>query len=77
MPEAISNTSPLLYLYRIGTIDWLPKLFTELWIPTAVLDELHEGQRKGYDVPAPSNYVWLHVINPRTTPPNGYHSTWG
>lgn len=23
MPEAISNTSPLLYLYRIGILEWL------------------------------------------------------
>ncbi|MEK7329021.1 MAG: DUF3368 domain-containing protein [Chloroflexota bacterium] len=28
MPEAISNTSPLLYLYRIGAMDWLPKMFS-------------------------------------------------
>ncbi|WP_417914024.1 hypothetical protein [Candidatus Electronema sp. JM] len=24
MPEAVSNTSPLLYLHRIGAADWLP-----------------------------------------------------
>lgn len=36
MPEAISNTSPLLYLYRIGVIEWLPALFGEVWIPAAV-----------------------------------------
>jgi predicted nucleic acid-binding protein len=33
MPKAISNTSPLLYLYRVGTIHWLPQLFEEVWIP--------------------------------------------
>jgi hypothetical protein len=27
MPDAISNTSPLLYLHRIGAINWLPRLF--------------------------------------------------
>ena len=27
MPEAISNTSPLLYLYRIEALNWLPELF--------------------------------------------------
>ncbi len=27
MPDAISNTSPLLYLYRIDVFDWLPELF--------------------------------------------------
>jgi hypothetical protein len=68
MSEAISNTSPLFYLYRIGTIDWLPKLFSEIWIPTAVVEELKEGQRKGFDVPDPSNYSWLQVVNPRATP---------
>ena len=26
MPEIISNTSPLLYLYRIGALEWLYKL---------------------------------------------------
>ncbi len=50
MPDAISNTSPLLYLYRINAIDWLPQLFEELWTPTAVINELNEGQRRGYDV---------------------------
>ena len=31
MPEVISNTSPLLYLYRVGVIEWLPQLFREIW----------------------------------------------
>jgi len=42
MPNAISNTSPLLYLYRIGAIEWLSQLFKEFWIPAAVFDELKE-----------------------------------
>ncbi len=68
MPEAISNTSPLLYLYRIGAVEWLPKLFREIWIPSAVFGEFKEGLRKGYDVPDPSNYAWLQIVNPRATP---------
>jgi hypothetical protein len=68
MPEGISNTSPLLYLYRIGGLDWLPKLFSDIWIPQAVFDELHEGQQKGYDVPNPNNYSWLQIVDPRATP---------
>jgi len=68
MPEAISNTSPLLYLYRIGALDWLPRLFDEVWVPTAVVTELKEGQRKGYDVPIPSRYAWLQVVDPRSMP---------
>ncbi len=56
MPEAISNTSPLLYLYRIKALDWLPQLFAGCWTPSAVVGELEEGQRPGYDVPIPSTY---------------------
>ena len=44
MPKAISNTSPLLYLYRIGGIDWLPQLFDEVWTPEAVKNELQVGR---------------------------------
>ena len=40
MTKVISNTSPLLYLYRIGAIKWLPKLFDEIWTPDAVKSEI-------------------------------------
>lgn len=68
MPEAISDTSPLLYLYRIGALGWLPKLFSEVWTPNAVVRELREGQQRGYDVPNPSDYDWLKVVEPRSVP---------
>jgi hypothetical protein len=68
MPEAISNTSPLLYLYRIEALDWLPKLFSQIWVPSAVLFELEEGRRRGYEVPNPGNYGWLQVVEPRSIP---------
>jgi hypothetical protein len=68
MPKAISNTSPLLYLYRIGAILWLPELFEEVWIPDAVKNELQAGRSKGYDVPDPSDYAWLKIINPKSMP---------
>jgi predicted nucleic acid-binding protein len=56
MPDAISNTSPLVYLYRIQAVEWLPMLFNRIWVPTAVVEELREGQRRGLDVPNPSTY---------------------
>ena len=68
MLKAISNTSPLLYLYRIGAINWLPKLFDEVWIPEAVKNELFAGRSKGYDVPNPDDYPWLSVVNPKSMP---------
>lgn len=68
MPEAISNTSPLFYLYRTGIVEWLPELFSEVWIPMAVSAELQEGRQKGFDVPDPINYSWLRLVNPQATP---------
>lgn len=68
MTKVISNTSPLLYLYRIGAIGWLPKLFDEIWTPDAVKGELLAGRSKGYDVPNPADFTWLRVINPKSMP---------
>lgn len=68
MAKAVSNTSPLLYLYRIDGIEWLPKLFEDIWIPEAVKNELQAGRSKGYDVPNPDDYSWLNIVNPKSTP---------
>ncbi|MEQ8467173.1 DUF3368 domain-containing protein [Coleofasciculus sp. E1-EBD-02] len=69
MPEAISNTSPLLYLYRINALDWLPELFNAIWTPNAVVLELREGKQRGYDVPVPDDYPWLQIVEPQFIPP--------
>ncbi|QTA83312.1 Uncharacterized protein dnl_57110 [Desulfonema limicola] len=68
MNKAVSNTSPLLYLYRIGKLDWLPKLFDSIWIPEAVVSEMKKGRCKGYDTPDPENYKWLKIVNPKSLP---------
>src|SRR3990170_6212617 len=68
MPKAITNTSPLLYLYRIEAIEWLPKLFEEVWTPEAVKNELLAGGNKGYDVPNPVDYPWLNIVDPKSMP---------
>lgn len=68
MADAISNTSPLLYLHRIGVLEWLPEMFGQICIPNAVVNEFAEGQRRGYEVPRPSNYNWLRVVQPGNAP---------
>jgi len=68
MLNAISNTSPLLYLYRIDALKWIPSLFAEIWIPGAVVFELQEGRQKGYDVPIPSDYNGIKIIEPKIIP---------
>jgi predicted nucleic acid-binding protein len=68
VPEIISNTSPLLYLHRVGSLEWLPKLFSGVCTSTAVSQELHEGRRKGHDVPDLQALSWLEIIDPQTIP---------
>jgi hypothetical protein len=68
MADAISNTSPLMYLHRIAALDWLPLLFGSVWVPTAVVDELAEGQRRGFDVPPIVASSWLHIVDPVAMP---------
>jgi len=68
LPEAISNTSPLLYLHRIRALDWLPRLFSQVWTAEAVVQELDEGDRLGYQVPLPRTLEWLKIASPRSIP---------
>jgi len=68
MPDAISNTSPLLYLHRIDGLDLLKRLFSEVHVPEAVIFELGEGRQKGYDVPNPIQYDWIRIVEPRVMP---------
>ena len=68
MVEIVSDTSPLLYLYRIQALDWLPALGGDVRIPKAVELELQEGRRRGYDVPDPAGYDWLRIVDPGVIP---------
>lgn len=68
MPGAISNTSPVLYLHRLGALNWLASLFGEVWVPDAVIRELDEGRRRGHDVPMPAATPGFAVVNPRSMP---------
>jgi predicted nucleic acid-binding protein len=68
MADAISNTSPLLYLHRAGALDWLGTVFGEVWVPRGVVEELHTGRELGHDVPVVPGQPWLRVVNARHTP---------
>jgi predicted nucleic acid-binding protein len=68
MPEAISNTSPLLYLHQIGVLDWLPSLFGAVWVPAAVMLELEKGGQQGCNVPDLKSYDWIRSVEPQAMP---------
>lgn len=68
MPEAISNTSPLVYLHRIDALGWLPQIFSSLWIPQQVINELNDGHARGYDVPTKHHLPWAEIVEPEHMP---------
>ncbi|MCB0069279.1 MAG: DUF3368 domain-containing protein [Caldilineaceae bacterium] len=43
-------------------------MFDTVWTPSAVSDELRAGRQRGYDVPVPTNYTWLKIVDPISMP---------
>lgn len=67
MPDrvAISNTSPIFYLHRIGHLYLLESIYQEVLIPPAVEKELLAGGAKGLDIPEMGQLPWLKVRSVR------------
>jgi predicted nucleic acid-binding protein len=62
MPErVISNTSPLFYLHRLRRLDLLQRLYQQVLVPEAVVDELNAGRDQGEDVPDVADCAWIEV----------------
>jgi predicted nucleic acid-binding protein len=63
----VCDTSPLNYLVLVGSVDALPKLFKDVYVPPTVLGELlhdrtPESVRQWVRSPPP----WLKVVSPTT-----------
>jgi uncharacterized protein len=61
MATVIADTSPLQYLFQVGLVELLPKLFGTVLVPAAVRDELLVGRSLGFHVPDPADYSWVSV----------------
>jgi predicted nucleic acid-binding protein len=72
--RATCSISPIIFLYRIGALDWLPELFDEFWMPSVVLDDLLEARFGGYDVPSPFSLPWVKYADPQVTIPGAWVS---
>ncbi len=57
----ISDTSPLFYLEQLNQIELLPKLYGEIVIPYAVVDELLAGVQLGERVPNVTQLSWITI----------------
>lgn len=64
MPETVSNTSPIQYLYQAGLLELLPTLYGQVIIPAAVAQELAAGRGSGVALPDPSQLAWITIEPP-------------
>ena len=74
MLRAACSVSPIIYLYRIGILDWLPMLFDEILMPTVVLEDLLSAKFIGFDVPSPFDLPWVSYDDPQITVPSAWVS---
>ena len=61
MPEVITDTSPIQYLYQTNLLDLLPTLYGQITMPQAVADELAQGQSQNIPLPDPASLSWLTI----------------
>ena len=66
MREVVTNTSPLLYLHQLGQLELLRALYSEVLVPTSVVEELEAGKAGGHDVPRVNNLPWTKVVSSPT-----------
>ena len=59
--EAISNTSPIQYLYQTDCFDLLPHLYDTVVVPRGVAEELAVGRARGVSLPDLSTYHWIQI----------------
>ncbi len=61
MLKVVSNTTPIISLFKLSQLELLKELYSEILIPTAVFQELEAGKNKKYyqDV---SKIDWIKII---------------
>ncbi len=74
MASAACSVSPVIYLYRIGVLDWLPALFPRILMPTVVLNDMLDAKFIGIDVPSPFDLPWVEYSDPQLTVPSAWMS---
>ena len=74
MTKAVCSVSPVIYLYRLGIIECLPKLFEHIVMPSVVLEDLLQARFVGYEVPSPFDLPWVEYEDPQLTVPSAWLS---
>lgn len=62
MSEVVTNTSPLIVLAKAGLLELLPKLFAQVMVPAAVLEEIMAGADEDAMKQALPGQGWLRAV---------------
>lgn len=61
MADTVTNTSPLIYLHRLGRLHLLRLLFGRVIVPVQVHDEIIRGSARGHTVPDLKGEPWIEI----------------
>lgn len=61
MPKVVVDTTPIISLQTIDSLELFEKIYHEIIVPRAVYDELEEGAAKPYYTDL-SHYSWIKII---------------
>lgn len=60
--KVIINTSPLQYLHQLGLIGILETLYSKIYIPFEVVEELDNGRAEGIDLPDLKDLRFVEIL---------------
>jgi uncharacterized protein len=61
MPKVVSNTTPIISLLKLNRLDLLKQLYTQIYIPEVVYNEIEEGKAKEYYKDL-SKIDWINIV---------------
>ena len=61
MADTVTNTSPLIYLHRLGRLRLLQLLFGRVIVPVQVHEEIAHGRARGHVVPDLQREPWIEI----------------
>ncbi len=64
MRDVICDTSPIQYLYQLEQLHIIPKLANQVFIPSAVVEEIKIGHSLGVNLPKLEELEWVTVRRP-------------
>ena len=64
MLDVICNTSSIQYLYQLELLHIIPKLANQVFVPSAVVEEIKIGHSLGVNLPKLEELDWVIVRRP-------------